>query len=662
MNRFHPQIARDLSSLGMVGGMLLAGMFLWLAAPLACGEEDAASTATLSGTDQDRQHWSFKPLRRIKLPRVNDTAWPRTPVDFFILARLESAGLTPAREAEPATLLRRLYFDLVGLPPAPADIDAFILDQAPGAYERLVDRLLASPHFGERWGQHWLDLARFAETDGFEHDKIRPTAWKYRDWVINVLNADMPYDEFVRQQIAGDVLHPHDPSATIATAFCLSGPDMPDINSQAERTHTLLNELTSTVGSVFLGLQIGCAQCHDHRYDPVSQADFYSLRAFFAPAVRVERDKSVAVLTSAPASPAPSYLMIRGDWRRPGPVVQPAYPHIADPWKTPVRTRAADGRRGELARWLTRPDHPLATRVIVNRVWQYHFGRGLSTTSSDFGLMGDKPSHPELLDWLADEFVASGWSLKNLHRLIVTSSVYRQRSMRAPDDASADAWRTASETDPQDMLLWRFPRRRLEAEVVRDALFAVSDSLVTQMGGPGVKPPLPAELVNTLLKDHWQPNQQISDHYRRSVYVFARRNLRYPLFAAFDRPAANSSCAARQQSTTAPQSLLLLNSAVSLDAARRLAGTIWNNVGSDAERQIVEAFRRVLGRNPDSIERDKLTRFLTSQKSLLAKEERTRDALAIPRTDFEVSDTTAAAALTDLCLALLNSSEFLYVD
>ncbi len=282
MNPSHPTTWRGLMSFGGAGGALLAGALIWLSAPVTCADEGetAASEAKFSDADQDRQHWSFQPLTRPMVPQVRDTAWPRTPVDFFILARLESVGLTPAAEAEPATLMRRLYFDLVGLPPAPADIDAFLSDRAPHAYERLVDRLLASPHYGERWGQDWLDLARFAETDGFEHDKIRPTAWKYRDWVIRALNADMPYDEFARQQIAGDVLHPHDPAATIATAFCLSGPDMPDINSQAERKHTLLNELTSTVGSVFLGLQVGCAQCHDHMYDPLSQAEFYQLRAF----------------------------------------------------------------------------------------------------------------------------------------------------------------------------------------------------------------------------------------------------------------------------------------------------------------------------------------------------------------------------------------------
>ena len=660
----HPSRSRDShvrSVLCVVIGFLVAGILPCGTARSGSSEAgDAVSEAAIS--DTDRAHWSFQPLTRPRLPHIADAGWPRTPIDHFILARLESAGLTPAPDAEPATLIRRLFFDILGLPPTPADIDFFLADHAPDAYERLVDRLLASPHYGQRWGQHWLDLARFAETDGFEHDKIRPTAWRYRDWVINALNADMPYDEFTRWQIAGDVLHPRDPQATIATAFCLSGPDMPDINSQEERKHTLLNELTSTVGSVFLGLQVGCAQCHDHMYDPVSQADFYRLRAFFAPAIAVERDKSVTVLASAPAISAPSHLMVRGDWRRPGPRVQPAFPRIANPWQTMVRAQNANARRAELARWLTRNDHPLTTRVIVNRIWQYHFGRGLSTTPSDFGLMGSEPSHPELLDWLASEFVTSGCQLKRLHRLIVTSSVYRQRGIRWRNGSGADLWQGALKADPQNVLLWRFPRRRLEAEVVRDAMFAVSDSLVQRMSGPGVKPPLPRELVDTLLKNHWKPSPETSDHYRRSIYVFARRNLRYPLLAAFDRPAANSSCAARQQSTTAPQSLLLLNSAVSLDAARRLAGTVWNRVGGDSERQLVEAFRRVLGRYPDSSECDDLTLFLTSQRSLLENEKRSRDSLALPHTDVEISDPAAAAALTDLCLALLNSSEFLYVD
>ena len=631
---------------------------LWLDSAHA-GDETAYDEPQVTAIDRD--HWSFRPLSRLRIPPLDDSSWARNPIDHFILARLALENLTPAEQADRTTLVRRLFFDILGIPPTPAQVDQFLHDRSADAYEQLVDRVLASPRYGERWGQHWLDLARFAETDGFEHDKVRPTAWRYRDWVIRALNADMSYDQFVRWQVAGDLLAPHDADATIATAFCVSGPDMPDINSQDERKHTLLNEMTSTVGAVFLGLQLGCAQCHDHMYDPVSQADFYRMRSFFEPAVIVQRNKSVTTLTSSTSPRGRSHLMIRGDWRRPGPVVQPAYVRIANPAAAAVQTPEAAPYRVQLADWLVGTDQPLTARVIVNRIWQYHFGRGLSSTPSDFGVMSDPPSHPELLDWLATELIRCGWRLKDLHRLIVTSAAFRQRSFPSPSRPMSDRWTSIRQADPDGVLLSSFPRRRLEAEVVRDAMYSVSGSLMLTMGGPGVRPPLPQELLRTLLNKQWETSEEIADHYRRSVYVFARRNLRYPLFAAFDRPAANSSCAARQQSTTAPQSLLMLNSAISLDAARLLAGTILTAVGHDHGRQVTEAYRRVLGRIPAQEEQQEAIAFLTSQASLLEREQRSDRELAVP---VGVASTKLhdAAALTDFCLALLNSSEFLYVD
>jgi len=638
----------------------LCVVFVHVAIALPVRSEDAANVSEEPITDEDRDHWSFKPLERPRVPPVANSTWTRTAIDNFILAPLESRGLRPSAEADRTTLVRRLCFDLTGLPPAPKEIDWFLADKLPDAYARLVDRYLSSPRYGERWAQHWLDLARFAETDGFEHDKLRPTAWKYRDWVIRALNSDMPYDRFVRWQIAGDLLAPENTDAVIATAFCLSGPDMPDINSQEERRHTLLNEMTSTVGAVFLGLQFGCAQCHDHKYDPISQADFYRLRAFFQPAVNVKKNKSVTVLSSTAALDAASYLMIRGDWRRRGPRVLPAFPRIADPWnKSRDQRQTLD--RSDLARWITRPDHPLTSRILVNRVWQFHFGRGLSGSASDFGIIGDAPSHPELLDWLATEFVSSGWSLKRLHRLIVTSAVYRQSSRPANDIASASA-----DTDFVDEpgLLSRFPRRRLEAEVVRDAMLFVSDLLRDEMGGPGVMPPLPRELVKSLLKNQWRASSRLADHHRRSIYVFARRNLRYPLFEAFDRPAANASCAVRQNTTSAQQSLLMLNSKSSLDAARQLAGSVCDRAGPGLGAQVDCAVQRVWGRSPSDEERQEFVGFLQSQAALLKAENRSTENLALPvsRQDRSDVDAHAGAALTDLCLALLNSNEFLYVD
>jgi hypothetical protein len=558
--------------------------------------------------------------------------------------------------------VRRLTFDLLGMPPSPEEVDRFVSDGAPDAYERLVDRLLASPRYGERWAQHWLDLARFAETDGFEHDKVREAAWRYRDWVIGALNSDMPYDRFAQWQLAGDLLEPDNPDARVATAFCVAGPDMPDINSQQERKHNLLNEMTSTVGSVFLGLQVGCAQCHDHMFDPISQADFYRLRAFFQPAVQPRRDKSIDALAARSEDAEPSHLMIRGDWQRPGPVVQAAFPRIANPRGTIVANAGDVPPRVQLARWLVADDQPLTARVFVNRLWQHHFGRALCGTPSDVGAMGDLPSHPELLDWLACELVDSGWQIKRLQHLIVTSSVYRQLSSAAQQHAQIENWTRSIQIDPDGLWLSRFRRRRLDAEVVRDAMYAVSGSLQNEMGGPGVRPPLPQELVETLLKDQWTVSRRTADHYRRSVYVFARRNLCYPLFAAFDRPAANSSCAARSDSTTAPQSLLLLNSAVSLDAARRLAGTVLEQVGEDRTAQVKEAFRRALSRVPKESELHQLCEFCDQQAALIAAEGRDASSLALPITRRPVADCAAAAALTDVCLALINCSEFLYVD
>ena len=579
--------------------------------------------------------------------------WPHTAIDRFVLAALEARSLEPQPEADRRTLIRRVSFDLTGLPPTPQQMQAFLSDRRPDAYERLVERLLASPAYGQRWAQHWLDLARFAETDGYEHDKLRPDAWRYRDWLIAALNEDLPYDRFVQWQLAGDELAPDDPRARVATAFCLSGPDMPDINSQEERRHTLLNEITATVGNVILGLQFGCAQCHDHKYDPISQADFYRLRAFFEPAVKVQRNRSIGLMSEQTADAPPGRLMIRGDWRRPGPFVEPAFPRIVNPQAArvppPAPGASTSGRRAALARWLTGPQHPLTGRVIANRLWHHHFGRGLSATPSDFGTMGDEPTHPELLDWLATELVRQDWSLKSLHRLIVTSAVYRQASRLTHDASSvaAAAYRKALERDAANLWLARFPRRRLEGEAIRDAQLAVAGMLSTRVGGPGVRPPLPTELLATLLKDHWQVSADPEDHFRRSVYVFARRNLRYPVFEVFDRPDANASCGRRDRSTTAPQSLWLLNSQLSWDAAGRLAARLTKPSGTLAG-QVDAAFRWTLSRPPTDEELTASLEFLGEQSGRIAAE--------------SASDSPPREALRDLCLALLNFSEFVYLD
>jgi hypothetical protein len=604
-------------------------------------------------TNGDRAHWAFSPVVLPKLPEVIDADWLRTPVDSFIRRHQQQKNVSPAGEAGRSTLLRRLSFDLTGLPPTQGELSAFENDASPDAYERLVDRLLASPAFGERQAQHWLDLARFAETDGYEHDKLRADAWQYRDWVIAALNADLPYDEFVLLQLAGDEaersrFNVQGSKLSVPTMFCLAGPDMPDINDQAERRHNRLNEVTAAVGSVFLGLQLGCAQCHDHKYDPLSQADFYRLRAVFESAVPpLKRDVPYNVL-AAQADVEPARLWLRGDHRRPGPELPPGFPRIAS---TPARSASegvtdADATpslalrvslRTELAHWLSRDDNPLTSRVMANRMWQHHFGRGIVETPSDFGVLGAAPTHPELLDWLARELRMRDWSLKSSHRTIVCSATYRQASVLA-------SGKPVDEQKANTEFYARFPRRRLDGEAIRDALLSAADLLTTERGGPGVMPPLPEELVGTLLKGQWKASEREADHYRRSIYVFARRNLRYPVFEAFDRPDGNASCALRSRSTTAPQSLVLLNSELSLLAARQLAARVMSASDEPAE-QIERLYRLCYGRAPTAGESERLIAFVAQQR------ERQLD-------DNDSTD----AALIDACLALFNSSEFLYID
>lgn len=580
--------------------------------------------------DYEREHWAWRPLERPEVPAVDDAAWCRTAIDHFILAKLQRRELRPTVPADRATLVRRVYFDLTGLPPSPQQVDHFVNDPRPDAYERLVDELLASDDYGRHVATSWLDLARFAETDGFEHDHTRPHAYRYRDWVIASLNSDRPYDEFAALQIAGDVLKPDDESAAIATAFCLSGPDMPDINLQEERRAFLLNDITDTVGAVFLALQTGCAQCHDHKFDPISQADYYRLRACFQPSVQVTKNKTVDLLVRHNGTPEPSHLLIRGDWRRTGAEVQPGVPRIADPWQTEVDEETdeiAGGRRAALARWLTRRDHPLTSRVIVNRIWQHHFGVGLSRTPNDFGYIGDDPLHTDLLDFLATELVQHGWSRKWLDREIVLSATYRQSGPGGSIEAE------------EVRLYAHYPRQRLTGEEIRDAMLLVSGLLSRVGGGESVYPPLPRELLSTIRKDHWDESEDAEEHHRRSVYIFARRNLPYPLFEAFDRPAALTSCPQRNESTTAIQSLAMWNSEFAHKVAESLseqAAAVGDGDVQHGVRWLVDA---VLGHDADGEVMQACLAHVNAWEEDAAEE-----------------------VLLDVALALLNSNAFLYVE
>lgn len=634
----------------------------------------------------DLQHWAFRPVVRPEPPGVNDGEWCRNPIDRFLLARLEAEGLHPTPPADRETLIRRVTFDLTGLPPAAADIEQFLADDTPEAWSRLIDRLLASTAYGERWAQHWLDLARFAETDGFEHDLERPHAWRFRDWVIGALNADVPYDQFVSLQLAGDELQPGDPAASIATGFLLCGPDMPDLNLQEERRHNFLNDLTGTVGAVLLGLQVGCAACHDHKYDPISQFDFYRLRACFDP-MEIFRDHPLPagegegtdarllgrVVRESTPEAAPSHLYHRGDFRRPGPAVVPAGLRVASNSRellaTPVAGATTSQRRTRLARWICDFNNPLTTRVLVNRVWQQHFGRGLVETPSDFGKFGADPTHGELLDWLATEFVRDGWSLKNLHRLILNSAAWQQAS-RLPDSEdlapanpkSAELWRLGLERDPANKWFSRFSRRRLDGEEIRDALLAVSGGLSHERGGPGVRPPLPPEIVQTLLANQWKPSASLEEQSRRSIYLFVRRNLRYPLFEAFDRPDTNASCPQRNRSTIAPQSLVMLNSDLTLTSAKGAAAVVLEQVGGEIEQRAAGAVRQILRRRARPSDVELAAEFLQRESQRLRAQTTPHSELPLPDPLPRDSDRFEAAALVELCLALINVSEFQYLD
>ena len=605
-----------------------------LALPIAvAGRNLSADEYTLTAEAKD--HWAWKPPVRPAIPRVRHASWVRNPIDAFILAKLESAGLSPAAPADREQLLRRVTFDLTGLPPTPEEIDAFLAESsakpqaasAQAALAKVVDRLLASPHYGERWGRHWLDLARFAESNGYEHDELRPNAWRYRDYVIRAFNADKPYDRFVREQIAGDELTPDDPDALLATGFNLLGPDMTDSANQAQRRQNTLNDMTDTTGLVFLGLTVGCARCHDHKFEPIPQKDYYRLQAFFAPALRAEefrRNKQFALLQEKAAALPKTFVLRRGELTHPAEQVTPGWPIILRPDHRPVPASikarpASSGRRSALAKWLTDPHNPLTARVLVNRLWQHHFGRGIVPTTSDFGLRGQPPTHPELLDWLATEFVRQGWSIKQMHRLMLLSNTYQQSTRPSAQ---------TRQHDPDNQLFSRMNRVRLEGEAIRDALLAASGRLDRRLGGPSVFPPLPAGIERV---KGWKVSADPRDHYRRSVYVFARRNLRFAFLEAFDLPDSNLSCPKRERSTTATQALTLLNSAEVHEAAKALAVRVERAAATPAER-VTLAYRLALGRRPTAAELRIASAFL------------------------------AESPLAELCRALFNVNEFVYLD
>ena len=723
---------------------------------------------------EDRGHWAFQKVPHPEPPKVRHSAWASNPIDAFILAELEARRIDPAPPADRITLLRRAYLDLVGLPPTPLEVDMFLADQSPKAFEEIVEKLLASPHYGERWGRHWLDLARYAESEGFKSDETRPNAWRYRDYVVQAFNSDKPYDRFVREQIAGDELWPNDPDALVATAFNRHYPDESNARNLMQRRQEILNDITDTVGAVFMGLTYACARCHDHKYDPILQTDYYRLQAFFAntaahdewvlateETLRRHREKLEAweeqtreirarleeieapqrraieldysekypediqailhkperernpferqmawkaaqylnpksheyiadagavqgrmkgeekkrwldlkaqldVFASLQPGKLPvatgmvdlgteapkTFLLARGAYDRPLEEVQPGLLKILYPAPARVEVSSAaksTGRRTALANLLTDPENPLTARVLVNRVWQHHFGQGIVASPSDFGLKGERPTHPQLLDWLAGELVRHGWSLKYLHRLIMTSSTYQQSSRPREE---------AARVDPVNQFLWRYPRQRLEGEGIRDCALAVAGLLNPKMGGPSVFPELPEGMPAP--RGGWKVSAASPERNRRSIYVFVRRNTRYPLFDSFDMPDPHESCSRRNVTTGPIQALHLLNSTLALEWAQQFAARVIAAAGPDLRQKIETAFRFAYGRRPDPTELETVKSFFKTQHGLLEERVARGEELGLPPNLPPHADRAEAAALVDFCHMLINANEFVY--
>ena len=604
-------------------------------------------------TDADRQHWSFQSVKRPEIPVTNvgrpSQAVPDglgspsyNAVDAFILVGLSSKGLTPSPEAQKRELIRRVYFDLTGLPPSAEDIAAFTADATPDAYERLIDRLIACPRYGERWSRHWLDVVRFAQSNGLERDDEKPNAWRYRDYLIRSLNKDKPYDQFLREQLAGDEMTPLTDDAITATAYYRLGvwDDEPDDGKQAKADE--LDDIVATTSTAMLGLTVGCARCHDHKFDPIAQEDYYSLTAFFqnielygkTPDVvtggvpvnkeGVFRDLQSGGQTLAVAEkkdpPPKSHILVRGSALAPGKEVRPRFVEVLCSSKESMipalpeekqRETASDnpavsskGRRSVIANWIASADNPLTARVIVNRLWSQHFARGIVPTPSDFGHTGQPPSHPELLDYLAGELTRGNWELKRLHRMMLASATYRQSSRVANEKAVM--------LDPDNTLLWRQNLRRLEAEAIRDTILATSGSLNLQMGGRGIFPTIPPEVLSGQSRpgNGWENKSPLADQSRRSVYIFAKRTLGVPLLESLDAASADTSTAKRNVTTVAPQALILLNSDFMEQQSAAMADRVLRVAGNDQAAQIAAAYHVALGRAPTAGELQVATAFL----------------------------------------------------
>jgi hypothetical protein len=731
---------------------------------------------------EPKKLWSYLPVKAPAEPTVNNKAWVRTPIDAFVLAQIEAKGLTPSPDADRSAFIRRATLDVWGIIPTPEEVAAFVNDTAPDAYEKLADRLLASSKYGERQARRWLDLARYADSTGFQNDDTRPNFWRYRDYVITAFNADKPYSQFIQEQIAGDEILADKQEGIIATGFLAGFPDNSNSRDLVQRKYQITTDMTDTVGKVMLGQTVECARCHNHKFDKISQKDYYSLQSFFANTSAVDnipaykgalehkyeeqwakweaatkeiREKQKAILEpykeaalkyhkeryltdsresifkaknewtaqdrwvnhrlenvtdqaslvsylrDASVSPdsqgytqeialkyrefdelseqlkkfddlkptagvptisgvselghsdaPPSYVFFGGDHERKLEEVQPAFPEAITSEKPAITpTPFSSGRRTALAKWIASDTNPLTARVYANRVWEQYFGRGIVETVSDFGKAGQKPTNPELLDYLAAKFVKDGWSVKKLHREILLSSVYRQSSDYREDIIKADN---------ENKLLAFFPRKRLEAEEIRDSLLVASGQLEDKVGGPSVFPPVPTNLGATPAQ--WKVSKDKKDQNRRSLYIFTRRSLPYPMLATFDMATAQEAHSKRDVTTTPLQSLALFNSDIVFGWSQALAGRVINEAGSDETAQLDKLYEILFARKATDSEKETLKKFLDShEKVVREKTAGGKFAVSIPTGLKENKiDPIRAAAFVDLVHTVANSNEFIY--
>ena len=604
-----------------------------------------------------RDWWAWQPIASTDTTSPNATS---DAIDVLIGDSLNAHHLTAAPSADRRTLLRRLSFDLVGLPPTAEEIAAFEQDASPNAYEKIVDQLLASKHFGERWARHWLDLARFAETNGYERDEVKPFAWRYRDWVIDAINSDMPYDQFVTEQLAGDEIPNRSESSVIATGFLRLGTWDDEPNDPNEYQYDRLEDLVHSTTTAFLAMTVKCARCHDHKFDAIPQTDYYRIASSFWGGPVAQRNREwnggpskeelgldVLGWTDLSNTPPDLRLLVKGDIHRPLQVVAPGTltgaPAIARAFDGPSADSKTSTRRLQLARWIVDKRNPLTARVIVNRLWQHHFGEGLVRTPDNFGFLGSPPTHPELLDLLASQLMAGEWRLKRIHKMIVMSQTYRQSSIHH----LASEY---SEIDAANRFWWRSERRRLDAEQLRDSLLLCSGRLDRSMGGPSFKAPINEEALEGLSRkgDAYQASSA-EESRRRSVYMFSKRSLAVPMMAVFDSCDTTAPTGRRDVSTVAPQALTLLNNEwvhgeSYAMAARAIAA------GSDRKQRVLAAWRIVLSREPTERERDASIEFVSRWQSTSGSGAGSSDA------DQELF------AIAALCHTLINTNEFIYLD